>query len=459
MFLCLVLLSLACALLAAQSVPRPAAPPPSVSAAIDQAIYRAVPAQTDRHAYWADALAASLHASPQSMPDIAQTRSLAAAYIAMRGREALALDLLADGRRLSQVEAELRAQPAWRRERRLDEAVEARLEAGRAQGLEPETLVFAPRSVRLRLQRADALYGPALADAESWFVDPGGRALALGALPGLTPHSARLYGDVRGLIVHGCALGALMNRSTGQCRIGFLPKPQADPILAGLALAVAGAAPERRAGARIVKAAWAAGLLDAALAEDIAFGPDPALGREAVLASAMALLAQAGEAWTQPARFDAASSRAAREAARAARINTRERDRLFDAFTALRREVGALSAMRLADAVGHIEDAEELARLAEAADGRLLAVHALTGSDLLAAIDTGEAEAIEPLDVLAWPQRAQQYAALALATILAALGVLGLSLYCGWARRRGGAPGLLERIDAVMSRLILGRNI
>ncbi len=459
LFLSLLAASVVFAGLAAQILPRPSAPPPSLSLAIDRALFEAVPADADRHAYWVDVLEASLQVERRTMPDIAQARAVASAYMAMRGREALALELLADGRRRSHVEAELRAQPAWIRERRLREAVEVRLEAGRAQGLEPETLIFAPRVLRVRLQRADALFGPALSDAEAWFVAPGDRALALDALPGLTPRTARLYGDLRGLVVRGCALGALMNRPTGQCRIGFLPKPQADPVLAGLSLAVAGAAPERRSGARIIKAAWAAGLLDASLAEEISFGPDPVLGREAVLASAMPVLAQAGEAWTQPARFDTASARVAQEAGRAARINTRERDRLFDAFTALRREVGALSAMRLADTVRDIEDAEELARLAQAADGRLLALHAFKGPELLAVLDAGEAQEVERWDVWAWPRRAQHFAALSLAALLAALGVLGLSLYHGRKRRRGGSPGMFERIDAAMSRLTLGRNL
>jgi len=458
LFLGAVAAAIVFAVLAAQALPRPAAAPPSLSAAIDNALHQAVPDGADRHRFWVDMLDGSLQAPRRTMPDIAQARSVARSYVALRGREQLALEWLADGRRLSHVEAELRAQPAWMRERLLAEAIESRLEAGRAQGLDPETLIFAPMNVRVRLQRAEALFGPALGDAEAWFVDPGGRALALDALPGLTPRTPRLYGDVRGLVVRGCALLTQLTRPTGQCRVGFLPKPQADPVLAGLSLAVAGAAPERRAGARIVKAAWAAGLLEATLAQELAFGPDLVLGREAVLASAMPVLAEAGQAWTQPARFETASVQAMAEAARAAGIDTERRDQVFDAFTALRREVGALSALRLADTVRSVDDAERLARLAEAAEGRLLALHVFTRSELLTAVDTREAEPAEPLDVLAWPERAQRFAGLSIVSVLLALSLLGLSLYSGLKRRRGGAPGLLERIDAIMSRLILGRN-
>ena len=442
-----------------RGLPQVAVAPLTLQEQVDQALFDATPAGADRHAFWVSEIEASLSAPAGGVPDIERARVFAGSYVSIRGREALALELLSSGRRAGRVEAQLRALPAWERVQRIDAVLAEPLEQGEAFGYRPPELVFAPPSLRSRLARAEALFGPALRDAEAWFIDPRGRALSLQAAPGLSSAQDHLYGDVRGALVHGCALAGVPGRRFGQCRVGFLPKPQEDPILAGLALAVAGAEPERRVGARIAKAAWAAGRLDRRLATRLALGPDPELGREAVLASLMPILSEAGTAWTQPARYEDVLRHAALEAQDSARIDVDARDRFFDALAAMRRQIGALSSVRIADGVRSIEHAESLALLVETAGPRIVALHALSGAQGVAAIERGAEGPALDWNFMDWPWARQRDFGLAVASVLAAVLLLGLTLNSGFRRRRGGAPGVFERFDATMSRLILGRNL
>jgi len=442
-----------------QELPRPAPPAPSLEAQVSAALHDAVPAGRDRHAFWVAAIESSLNSPARGVPDIAGAHAFAGSYVAIRGRDALALELLAEGRRTERVEAALRALPAWERAHRMEAVLAEALQRGRAAGFEPPELAFAPPLLRARLERAQTLFGPALADAETWFIDPGSRALSLQAASGLGSTGDRLYSDIRGAVVQGCALAGIPGRRIGQCRVGFLPKPPPDAVLAGLNLAVAGADSEREVGARIAKAAWAADRLDPGLAARLALGPDPVLGQEAVLAAIMPALIEAGTAWTQPARYGAMVREAAIEAETSARIDVAARDRVFDALTAIRREVGALSAVHLADAIRSPEDAERLAHLVQASGGRVVALHALTGPELLVAIDAPfQGESLN-WSILDWPRGPQRDLGLAVTACLMAILVLALTLHSGFRRRRGGAPGAFERLDAAMSRLILGRNL
>jgi hypothetical protein len=425
---------------------------------LDAAIHDAVDPDTYRHQAWLTQMQIALQTPRGQIPDIEKAQAIAAGYIPLKGEEVLALELLSEGRSVDQLEARLRAQPAWVRERVINQAIAARLQDGRLQGFDPHELIFAPRSLTTRLARAQALFGSTLAEAELWFVEPDGRALSLDTLPGLTPRTARIYDDVRGLVVHGCAMAARAGTQIGQCRVGFLPKPGGDPVLAGLALAVTGADEEVRTGARLLKAAWAAGLLDEGLAGNIALGPDRDLGEAAVLTSAMLLLVDAGEVWSQPARFESLAVQASGEARRNANITRRDRDRIFAAFTALRRELGALGALRLAETVRSVEDAEQLVRLAQASPDRLLALHALTGSDLFLALDRGSSAPRHPPEFRDWPRKAQQFAGLAALVSVLALSLVFLTLFDGWKQRRGRGPSALEALDGAVTRLILGRN-
>ncbi len=459
LFLALVAVSGLAAVLAARELPPPANPALPLDVALDAALYGAVPDQTDRHGYWLMRLDQALQVRQRSIPDIAEARSFAHAYIAIRGEEALAIELMgSQGRNRRQIEADLRSMPTWERQAQLRVTVEALAEDGERRGFEPPFLLVAPAQIQTRLRRNERLYGPTLREAETWFVDPAGRALALDSLPGLDAPARRVYGDVRGLLVQGCALALERTQAVGQCRVGFLPKPDADPVLAGLALAVPGTEPEFRAGARVAKAAWAAGHMDAQLAELLALGNDAVLGEAAVLASTMRLMVDAGEVWSQPDRFDQVARMASLEAARAAEVDHQWRSEMFAAFSALRREVGALAALRLMDTVRSLEDAQLLVRLAQNAEGQLLALHAMTGPDMLLSIEAGSIAQRRTLPVSRWPRQAQRYAAASTGAGVLALGLLAFSLYGGFRRRRRGVPGALEQADATMSRLILGRN-
>jgi hypothetical protein len=455
-FLMLLVAGTALLLSAVQRAPGAAGPQLSLDAQIELAFASAAPERSDRGGIWIDAVERALQSRPRAAPDLPLAESYLAAAIAIEGREALALGLLGEGRRTANVEADLRGRPAGEREARLTEAVEDLLVAGRDAGLDPPSLILAPPRLRDRLSRAQDLFGPALDEAGRWFVAPQGRALTVASLPAARPGAPTLYGDVRDVVVQGCALAQASGRQVGQCRVGFLPKPEADPILAGLSLAVLWADERNRPGARIVKAAYAAGHLPAAAAERIALGPDPALGREALLASAMPVLVDAGEAWTQPVRFQDALLRAAQEAVQSGRIEEAERAELFQAMGAVRREAGALAAVRLPSALRTPGDGVRLALLAERAGPQLLALSDLS-PDALTDLLAEPGRAVE-LGWPRWPERARIELLTGSALILAALLLLFASLIAGFVKARGGRPGWFERLDGAATRLMLGKN-
>lgn len=455
-FLLLLIVGAALLLSAIQRAPGPAGPQLSLDEQISLAFASAVPDHSDRRGLWLDAVEGALQSRPRAMPDLPLAESYLQAAIAIEGHEALALALLGAGRRGAIIEADLRGRPAGERSARLAAAIEDLVDSGRDAGFEPPTLILAPPSLRDRLSRARNLYGLALDEAGRWFVDPQGRALTVASLPGARRDAPALYGDVRDVVVQGCALAQASGRQVGQCRVGFLPKPDADPILAGLSLAVLWADDRDRTGARIVKAAYAAGHLPAPVAERIALGPDPVLGREALLASVMPVLVDAGEAWTQPVRFEDALLRGAQEAAEAARIDAEGRSEVLEAMGVVRRQAGALAALRLSSALTGPQDSARLALLAERAGPQLLALSDLSPT-ALSALLVGPQRA-DAWRWSRWPERARMEALAGAGLVLAAWLVLFSSLIAGFLRARGGRPGWLERLDRTVTRLMLGKN-
>lgn len=441
---------------AARQWPQAYEPGPPLSVQLETAFQNAGPDGANRRALWIERVEAALAPTFQSAPDLPLAESYLDAAISIEGREALALERLARDRRTGSIEAELRAHTAAQRAEALNDAVEALLSAGVEAGYQPATLILAPEPMRQRLDRARRLYGPALGASELWFADPGGQALALASLPGVQPGAPTLYGDVRDVLVQACALAQASGRSVSQCRVGFLPKPAADPILAALSLAVFSADEGDVSGARLIKTGYAAGLLDAYGAEQLAFGPDRVLGREALLAAVMPVIAEAGEAWTQPVRYAAPLRTAALEAARAGRVDQDQRSRAFAAMAALRRDVGSLTAMRLSTSVSSADDAERLALLSELAGRRLLALSDLDPDQLVQLTQVPDARRRPGFSD--WPQRARLQALLGGGLIVMAVLVLLASMVRGYLRRRGGGPGGLERLDAAVTRLILGKN-
>lgn len=456
LFLTLLICGGALLIAALQRAPGPVAPQVSLDQSIQEAFANASPQLMDRRGLWLDGLDGALQSRPRAAPDLPLAESYLEAAIAIEGREALALSLLGEGRRRASVEADLRARSAARRASTLDEAIDALLNQGRDAGMQPATLILAPAHVRNRLARMRSLYGPALEEAGRWFVNPQGRALTISSLPGAQARTAVLYGDARDVIVHGCAFAQSSGRRVGACRVGFLPKPEPDPILAGLSLAVLWADEQTRVGARIAKGAYAAGHLPAPLADRIAFGPDPELGRQALLASVMPILVEAGEAWTQPVRYQALLHEAAEEAAASARINATGRTALFEALGAVRRETGALAALRLSGGIGSSASAERLALLAERAGPQLLALSDLSPDDMETLLI--QPEMAQPWRWSRWPQRAKLEAGAGTALILASLLILFTSLVAGILRVRSGRPGWLEQLDSGVTRLMLGKN-
>lgn len=434
---------------------------PDQSLGLEQRFQRAfdgsLASVSNRRRVWVDAIEEALDAPPGRLPDLALAESYALAAFDIEGREALAMQRIADGRRRSAVEADLRGRTALERERVLETALLDIQAEGQSLALSPPELILAPRSVQVRLARARSLFGPALEEAQGWFGAPQGRAMALSALPGQSVDGAILYGDVRDVLVQGCALAEQTGRRVAQCRVGFLPKPRGDAILAGLSLAVLQASDSEKVGARLLKASWVSGRLDPTLAEQLALGPDRSLGREALLASIVSVLSEAGEAWSQPARFEQRLVQAAQEAAQSSRLDQDLRQHVFRALSQTRSYAGTFATLESVESVQTADNASRLARYAEAVGPRLhaLADHdPMVFSDLLAG--RSATQRIEPWR--RWSDADKINLAVSIGLLGLAILLIAMTLFAGLRRRAGHPPGRLERLDRAATRLILGKN-
>ncbi|MFW6413341.1 MAG: hypothetical protein ACOC0V_04325, partial [Oceanicaulis sp.] len=345
--------------------------PPQVAGGPDAPVL-AAEVLGDPQAWWRARLQEALAPSPGRAPDLPLAESLSQSLTVLAGEERLARAiLLENGRSDRALEAELRAVPGWRADRRFHQVLENRLHTAdpASQGGD---LVFAPRQTVDRLQRARVLYGPALEEVEAWFAAPQGRTLSLRAAPGLAfaPPRAALYGDVRDVIVHGCALAEASGRRISQCRVVFLPKPPGNVLQGALALTAAQTEGRARIGARLLKAASAAGMLERGFMAELVMGADETLAREAVLASAMGLVSEAGDRYTRPVYSHEMAQRAGEDFAAAVGLDQERRDQVLRSIAEVRREAGAVAAIRTAGLIESASDAEHLVRLAEVLLGR-----------------------------------------------------------------------------------------
>lgn len=427
-------------------------PAPPLAQRIDEALQAAAQAQGRPEQVWSRRMDAALDSGRFGAPDLPLATAYAGALIPMKGRDALALSILAERRRPELVEAELRALPAWRREAVLEEVVRQRLATGRRAGFDPPELVFAPPLTRERFERARTLYGAAFIEADRWFAAPQGRALALHALPGVMADpsaQALLQADVRELVVHGCALARAQSVAPAACRSAALPRGEPDAIRVALAL-LSYADGARVEGVRVAQAAWVAGRLPRPVAERFGLGARPDYGREVVLAALMPILADAETAFAQPDRFVDAARRAANEHVRGAELGPLGASSLDHALGEVRLSSGALTAVRVSDVLQTPSDAQALAAVAALTGPTVLAVRDLAGPQMLALATA------PPVPDYSWIG-----VELGLALGLSALAIcLVLTVLISAARRRaGGPPGALERLDGAVTRLILGRNI
>lgn len=422
----------------------------STGTGIEPIIRAAMPASVTPRALWEARIAQALDAGPWRTPDLALAESLARSLDVIEGEDALAFSILAEHRSAAHVNADLRARPVWVRQQRLRAALETRLAEGA--GLDPPFLIFANPDLAARFDRARSLYGPSRDAAEAWFAAPRGTAIHLPALAGWRGDAPlTLSGDARDLARHGCAFAAASGGRIPAC--ANPPDGSGDPVLTGLLLAAAAMPGEGGAGGRLIAAAYASGHLDAGLAQQLALGPDPHLGRQALLAALTPLLLEAGLAAREPWRFDGHVQAAAREHARAARLDPQTYQEIAGALNAVRRSDGALTALRITAWLNAPQDAAALARLAAMQPGQLLAFDALAGAQVLDA-------ARPPATARSAPQTPRRAILLALASLPAALALAMVAAALNGASRgrRRGRPGALTRMDAAVSVLILGRN-
>lgn len=426
---------------------------------IEIAFARTVPdGQTPERA-WNAALRASLDPAVLPQPDLYLARSLAGALGSIAGRERLALSILGEDRDLAQIEADLRARPGWQRRRRLERVLDARLDAARAQGLEPAELVFAHEIVRQRFVRAERLYARTLSGVEAWFIDPQGRSLRLDALPGWAGRTgpAEVQSDGPALIAQACAFARDLRREPRACDTGFIVKPAADPVrltLAALAVGLKGGAVEGEpgavSGARLLLAAASAGILQPGMTAAIAgpSGADRPAGQ--LMEELMELLVIAGDVYVQPARHEVALGAAAARGLSGGR--TDELAGLAAEVAQLRRHVGTGPALRLLEYVRSPDDLTALNAIAAIARADTLALFHLHGEE------AGQLFALTQDAPDRAPGSARSWSVCA--------GLIGLALFLLVSARLGamveasrGTPSGLRRLALRMESLILGKNI
>lgn len=417
---------------------------------LDRRLRASIPTATDPRVLWEAEINRALNSGPWRTPDLSLAESLAAALPSIQGEDALAFSVLTENRSAAHVEAELRARPVWVREQRLRAALEARLAEGAE--LNPPFLIFASPDTARRLERARSLYGPARDAAEAWFAAPRGAAIVLTALPGWRGEAVvTLFGDARDLVIQGCAFAHEAGHRIISC--DSAPEGTPDPVLTALLLHAAAEPGEGGAGRRLIAAAYASGRLEAGLAQRLALGPDPSLGREALLAALMPLLVEAGPAIREPWRYQAQAEAAARDYARAAGVDLSAYFKVADALNAVRRSDGAIAALRTAAWLIEPQDAARLMRLAQVRPGYLLAFDALAGAQMMAAAgETG------PVRQTPHTPRRAVLIVLALMPGLLALAMVAAALNGAAKGRRHRRPGALTRLDSAMTVLILGRN-
>lgn len=417
---------------------------------IDARLRASLPAGIAARTLWQAEISRALDIGAWRTPDLALAESLALALPAIEGEDALAFSILAETRSAAHVEAELRARPVWVRQQRLRAALDARL--ARGADLNPPHLIFASPELARRINRVRTLYGPAREAAEAWFATPRGAAIHLPALAGWrgdTP--VTLFGDARDLVVHGCAFAHQAGPRIAACT--GVPDGSPDPVLAGLLLPAVAVPGEGGAGRRLAAAAYASGHLNTGLAQRLALGPDPALGRDALLAALMPVLVEAGSVAREPWSFQAWAEGAAHDYARYARIEASEYQRVADALNAVRRTDSAIAALRVAAWMENPQDAARLLRVAEARPGHMLAFDTLAGAQMLDA-------AMEPSLARSTPQTPRRAVLIGLAFVPGALALAMVAVALNGASkgRRRRRPGVLTRLDAAVTVLILGRN-
>lgn len=391
---------------------------------VERAFRETVPEGAAPGDVWLAALRGSLDPARLPQPDLDLARSLAGALDPMVGRERLALAVLSEAGTPAAIEAELRARPDWQRRRRLDRALEARLEEARQAGLEPPELVFADPLVRERFAAADRLYARTLAGMEAWFADPAGRTLRLDRVPGWAGRLDRpveLRGGVQGLIAEACAALRDTPRATGACETGFIVKPAPDPAalnLAALAAALEADALEAgggaAAGARLLLAARKADIMHPELAGRLA---GDAGGQARLLGSLAPFLEEAGEIYSQPVRSAAELGAAAGQGLAGTDVDGLTA--LAAGAAELRRRAGTGAALRLLAAVRTPHDLDRLNALAGVSGPQTLALFHLH-ADPEGLLDLADgAPRVRPEEIGAWRLSAG-LAALALLLALSA---------------------------------------
>lgn len=319
---------------------------------------------------WQEELDVALDPVQVGRPDVLLARSLARSLDRIAGNTELGLYVMSKRQPISDLEPSLRARPAWRQQQILDQAISSRLLDADIRQLDPAGMIFADATIRERFTRASRLFNRSIEGAEGWFIDPEGRTLGLHTLPGWQnrlDHMVWLGRDIDTLVNQSCGLIflGLGEHINGCFDESVAPVSEPDLVLWQWTLLAYGLdsgqmdAPDGAgAGARLLAALRVAGLMKPGLE----LPPDRDVIDRALVTGAP-LLESAGAALNQPNRFTAQGAELANQSFEGR--HSQEIIALASDAAALRRNVGAINALKLLSVAQTQSDVRRLVEISD----------------------------------------------------------------------------------------------
>ena len=411
---------------------------PSFETRLDQAFRALVPAGEAAEDVLLARMDAALIRTPGGAADIDLFHAWAVSAPRLIGDRRLSLEGLAGEDRpqtARRVEAELVAMPAWRRQARLDEGRQARLDAFAAVSEAYPGLYFAPEEMMRRYRREARWHDAVSAASEDFLRGRTDGVLDLARAPGLAIEAGRMVDDDRAFVAGLCL-------ASGRACSEAMRAALHDGT--DFRLAAFGAGEGGHPGARLLRAAWIAGRPQpgwAARMEALLADPAPlaAAGAEA--------LPDTSAAFAAPAVWRSVIGRTVRPWRDApSHIDIRI---ALDDLLAVSDRVGPLAAIRLTAALDGPRDLGRLRRIVEAEGLASLVLLQAYGPDMLDFADApGEAA---PARITHFLYGAAAAGFSALAALMAALRDVARRPLLRRARR-------MRWWDARLSRLFLGRK-
>ncbi|MCG8444065.1 MAG: hypothetical protein MI723_19860, partial [Caulobacterales bacterium] len=335
------------------------------------------------------------------------------------------------------------------------EALAAQQARAAGRGIEPAALIYLPEEVAADYAAKTSLAhglrhgtGDFMSGAVSGQVDMARGATLAGALTA----DLLFYGDVRDLVVYGCAEARSHDAAPAACELGFLPKPPRDRFVFGLSavgaaltmgmIATAGATGPADAGVSVLKTAKRGGKMTAGFADTLSKTVAKAAPPDLLAKNVGDVLKTAGKSAPNPAKL--ADDLGAAAAKSVSKAGIAELAGMAGDAGALAKAAGKGGGVRMLDAVENASDLRRLRHVAEAGGSRALVLHHKTGARVLK---------LSQASLKLTAKAARDLAALLAALAGFAVALIGSAARFG-AGRAAAIFGVGRRLDAAARRLL-----